>query len=186
MIKMKDLFNARHLHSYPKVFALSILILLIFGVLPSLLKSDWTWFGRSGALLVLFGVYIVWLDYKGIIDDSLNSVLDGFRTYLDTLTTEQKRENIIKIFEEGKIQYTDIEIDKYLEQDNTDKNFKIFSEKFNEVSKLTHKRIQNIEFITLVLGTFIWGYGDLIDKIEFKSSTPIEYSKQNEDKNVSK
>ncbi len=157
MIGMKDLFNARHLHSYTKVFALSILILLIFGVIPSLLKSDWTWFGRSGVLLVLFGVYIVWLDYKGIIDDSLNSVLDGFRAYLDTLTTEQKRENIIKIFEEVKIEYTDIEIDKFLQQENADKNSIIVSEKFNEVSKLTHKRIQNIEFITLVLGTFIWG-----------------------------
>lgn len=67
MIKMKDLFNARHLHSYTKVFALSILILLIFGVIPSLLKSDWTWFGRSGVLLVLFGVYIVWLDTKVLL-----------------------------------------------------------------------------------------------------------------------
>lgn len=95
--------------------------------------------------------------YKGIIDDSLNSVLDGFRAYLDTLTTEQKRENIIKIFEEVKIEYTDIEIDKFLQQENADKNSIIVSEKFNEVSKLTHKRIQNIEFITLVLGTFIWG-----------------------------
>ena len=114
------------------------------------------------------------------------NTIKGFRTYLDTLTTEQKRENIIKIFEEVKIEYTDIEIDKFLQQENADKNSIIVSEKFNEVSKLTHKRIQNIEFITLVLDTFIWGYGDLIDKIEFKSSTPIEHSKQNEDKNVSK
>lgn len=44
-----------------------------------------------------------------------------------------------------------------------DKTFQIVSEKFNEVSKLTHRRVQNIEFLILALGTLVWGYGDLIN-----------------------
>lgn len=114
MEKIKKLFNAGYLHNYKTILFISFSILVIFGILPSILKSDWTWFGRSGALLVIFGVYVVWIDYKGTIDKSLDTVLNGFDEYLKTLTPEQKKENLINCFKSQNIKYTEEEINKIL------------------------------------------------------------------------
>ena len=57
-----------------KALIVSILIVLLTGVFPSIYFSDWTWFSRSGALLISYGIYIVWLDYKGSIDEGLTKV----------------------------------------------------------------------------------------------------------------
>lgn len=163
---MKELFTIGQLHNYKIIIFVSITILFIFGVVPSVLNSDWTWFARSGALLVIFGVYVVWLDYKSQIDNDLETVLEGFNEYLKTITPEQDRESLINLSKSLNIKYTEEQLERLLETP-TDRNkvFKIISAKFNEVSKLTHKRVQNVEFLVLALGTLIWGYGDLINKL---------------------
>ena len=128
----------------------------IFGVVPSVLDSDWTWFARSGALLVIFCVYVIWLDYKNQVDNDLEIVLEGFYEYLQTITPEENKESLINLFESQNIKYTEEQLERLLETP-TDRNkvFKIISAKFNEVSKLTHKRVQNVEFLVLTLGTLI-------------------------------
>jgi uncharacterized membrane protein YgaE (UPF0421/DUF939 family) len=130
------------------------------------MNSDWAWVGRSGALLTIFGVYVIWLDYKGEIDKSLDTVLEGFEEYLKKITPEQEKESLINLFKNQNIKYTEEQLEKLLETP-TDRNktFKTISVKFKEVSELTHKRVQNVEFLVLVLGTLIWGYGDLINKL---------------------
>jgi len=40
-----------------KILAISIIILIVFGILPSYWVNDWGWFSRSGALLVIYGIY---------------------------------------------------------------------------------------------------------------------------------
>lgn len=63
-----------------KVIILSLLLISVAGVLPSIHFSDWSWFARSGALLVCLGVCIAWLDYKGGIDRDIRkakSTLDA-------------------------------------------------------------------------------------------------------------
>ncbi|MBP6058318.1 MAG: hypothetical protein KA524_07905 [Nitrosomonas sp.] len=52
----------------------SILIVSLTGLLPSIYYSNWEWFSRSGALLIIYGVYIVWLDYQGGIDSALSKI----------------------------------------------------------------------------------------------------------------
>lgn len=65
------------LDEYTKVVTISILIVIIAGVTPSICLSEWEWFSRSGALLIVYGVYIVWLDYKGGINDDLDTLKSG-------------------------------------------------------------------------------------------------------------
>jgi len=68
VIKLKDIDEQW------KILTCSIIILILFGVLPSYCVSDWSWFSRSGALLVIYGIYIVWQDIKGGIHTALDKV----------------------------------------------------------------------------------------------------------------
>ena len=88
---MKELLTVGQLHKYKIIIFVSITILFIFGVVPSVLDSDWTWFARSGALLVIFCVYVIWLDYKNQVDNDLETVLEGFYEYLQTITPEENK-----------------------------------------------------------------------------------------------
>ena len=67
-----------------KILTISVFLVLILGVLPSLWLYDWGWFSRSGALLVIYGVYIVWLDYKGGIDSDLVAIESASIKKLET------------------------------------------------------------------------------------------------------
>jgi hypothetical protein len=150
---VKLLEKLKSISSYKTIVIISIFILLITGIVPSWLLSEWTWFARSGALLVVFGISIVWLDYKGSINKDLDTVFAGFQDYLN-------------------------DKDKDISKKEITSTEKIILGKFNEVSELTNKRFQNIEFFILATGTLIWGYGDLINKIDFKPSSSIEQVKQ--------
>lgn len=108
----------KNIDEHWKAIIFSIFLLSIFGVLPSIYFNDWSWFSRSGALLVCFGVYIAWLDYKGMIENDILKL----RSSLDT--------QIAEIFDE-----------------------------FNAKNKSYFNRI---EFLVVILGTLIWGYGDLL------------------------
>ena len=163
---MKELLTVGQLHKYKIIIFVSIAILFIFGVVPSVLDSDWTWFARSGALLVIFCVYVIWLDYKSQVDNDLETVLEGFYEYLQTITPEENKESLINLLKNQNIEYTEEQLVKLLNTPtDINKVYKIISAKFNEVSKLTQKRVQNIQFLVLALGTLIWGYGDLINKL---------------------
>ena len=47
-----------------KVALISSLIIFLFGGLPSVLLNCWSWFGRSGALLVIYGVALAWYNFN--------------------------------------------------------------------------------------------------------------------------
>ena len=133
----------KNIHKYETVVFISILISLLTGIIPSLILLDWSWFSRSGALLVIFGVYIVWLDYQSDVNNDLDIVLSGFNKHL----TENTKEDDVSI--------------KKIETE--------VSNKFDEVRAATKKRFQNIEFFIVAVGTLIWGYGDLFNKFLVQS-----------------
>ncbi len=151
---MKIIKKLKSINGYKTISSISIFILLVTGIIPSLILSEWGWFSRSGALLVIFGIFIVWLDYKGSIDKSLDNVFSGFKDYLS-------------------------DSDKNLSTEEIDRMAKEIHGKFNEVSDATKKRFQNIEFFIVAIGTLIWGYGDLVNKIDFKSSSSIKQIEHN-------
>jgi len=131
--------KVKGIQRHSTIFIILLGILVLAGMAPSIVCSDWTWFSRSGSLVVIFGVFIVWLDYKGGIDEALDNVLSGYKEHLqnsEDLTEEQK-----------------------------EKFGKEVQEKFGEVSVLNEKRFQNIEFYVIALGTLIWGYGDLLGEL---------------------
>lgn len=128
------------MHSYKTVIIISFLIVGIFGVIPSIYYCEWIWFSRSGSLLVIFAMFVIWQDYQGSIRNDLNILYDGFEEYLEKNSDIQNEKQSKRI----------------------SKNIK---NKFDEVDNLTKKRFQNIEFFIVALGTLIWGYGDLLNKI---------------------
>ncbi len=111
-----------------KVIFSSFFLIFITGVVPSIYFNCWEWFGRSGALLVCYGVIIAWQDYKGKIDKDI----------------EQLKLIIDERF-----------------KDKAD-DFKQALDVFNNN---TQRYFNKIEFVVVVVGTLIWGYGDLVGKI---------------------
>ena len=134
---MSIINQLKSIHRYGTVISVAVILSLVTGIIPSLILSDWLWFSRSGSLLAIFGVYLIWLDYQGQINNDLDTVLNGFYEYVEKTTKNESNRNEIK--EE-------------------------VAEKFDQVRIANKKRFQNIEFCLVTLGTFIWAYGDLINK----------------------
>jgi hypothetical protein len=126
------------MHSYYAVLILSFLILASTGLVPSFIFNDWSWFSRSGALLVVFGLLVVWFDYQRSLNKDLDTLLSGFEEYLQKQTDLQDAPDMQR------------------------RIYKQTSDKFDEVRQANKKRFQNIEFIVIGIGTLIWGYGDLL------------------------
>ena len=135
---MKIIENLRSMHSYYAVLILSFLILASTGLVPSFIFNDWSWFSRSGALLVVFGLLVVWFDYQRSLNKDLDTLLSGFEEYLQKQTDLQDAPDMQR------------------------RIYKQTSDKFDEVRQANKKRFQNIEFIVIGIGTLIWGYGDLL------------------------
>ena len=57
-------------------FVASIMILVIFATI-SRFTNDWTWFARSGSILVAIGVYITAYDIKGRMVEWWNVILQN-------------------------------------------------------------------------------------------------------------
>jgi ABC-type nickel/cobalt efflux system permease component RcnA len=120
------------------VIIIAVMITLTTGILPSFILSDWVWFSRSGSLLLIFGIYIIWQNYQGKNNKALDNVLDSFDNYLEQNTKAE--ENRVQIKKE-------------------------VSDQFDKVRVATEKTFQNIEFFLVTLGTLIWAYGDLFNKL---------------------
>lgn len=132
---MKFLEKIIRLNTYKVISLISLLIVCFAGIIPSFLLEDWGWFSRSGALLIIFAIFIVWLDYKGSINNALDRVLSGFDDYL-------KKEKI----------------------ESHEKIKRNISLKFDEVRDANKRMFNKIEFFIVGIGTLIWAYGDLINK----------------------
>ena len=128
----------KSIHSYRLIIIIAVMICLVVGIVPSFLLSDWAWFSRSGSLLVIFGICIVWLDYQGQINNDLDVVLTGFSDYLESNAKNESNKSQIE---------SDV------------------SKQFDKVRAATKNRFNNIEFCLVAIGTFIWGYGDLFNKL---------------------
>lgn len=75
---MNLLQRAKNIDEHWKALIFSILIVLFGGILPAILTKDWSFLSRSGSLLVVYGVYIVWLDYRNKIESAYNEIAKAF------------------------------------------------------------------------------------------------------------
>ncbi len=116
------------------LLVISVSIVLIAGVLPSIISNDWMWFGRSGALLTAYAVAITFLDFTGFINKSFADISARIDKIIEVRGLSKVRQEKAKEIEQEK---------KYI---------------FSEMTL----SFQRIEFWSLILGTIIWGYGDLL------------------------
>jgi len=117
------------------ILIISVLIILFVGVIPSLIVSDWQWFGRSGAILTAFGIFITFKDIVKTLSELSESISDKIDEELKNHDfSNAPKERVAQI-----------------------ENFK--SLVMNDIT-LGSKRS---EFWVLFTGTIIWGYGDLFN-----------------------
>jgi len=135
-----------------KIITTALLIIIIFGIAPSLICSDWEWFSRSGSLLVIYGVYITWKDYKGKMNESFSRVARAMSGKHNN-ELQDIRENTNGVINTSIAE--DKENDSFYDELDILKEFKISRIKAYEI----------IEFLIIALGTIVWGYGNLINEI---------------------
>lgn len=92
-----------------KALYFSIFLLFFTGILPSIYFADWFWFSRSGSLLVVYGVYIVWLDYQSGIDDGLTTVANAAKDKFGEQQSLELSSTIETIRTSNKKQYQTME-----------------------------------------------------------------------------
>ena len=77
------------------MISIAVILSLVTGIIPSFVLSDWLWFSRSGSLLAIFGIYLIWQDYQGKINNNLDTLLDGFSDHLEKNTKNESNRNQI-------------------------------------------------------------------------------------------
>jgi hypothetical protein len=120
------------------------LIIYYFGINPSLSYDDWSWFGRSGSLVVVYGAMITFLDISKVIQENEYILFHSAKIKLkaDHLRTEPQKDMLRKEVEFERQIYPHIERDI--------KKGIIFCFRITEA-------------FSLIVGTIIWGYGDKIN-----------------------
>lgn len=133
-----------------RVFIASVLLLLS-GLCLSLSLQDWQYFERSGSLLVIVGIFVAWKDITGTVNFVEASMSDQLKEILKS--AEQ--------FEPGGL----------LSLAKNEKHKSEVQNQYKEMRamfKAFRYRLRTMEATSLILGTFIWGYGGLIGNIIYE------------------
>jgi len=149
--KSKEKFHKSPLiKRYQKIAWLLPLIIIVFSILCSLCFTNWEYFSRAGALIVIVGIYIAYKDLSGGIYELAGNNYVTMTEYLQVGNIHSFEDNQLKEF-----------IDKCEKNDDVIKKNKSFA-------RYTSGKFKKMEAILLASGTLIWGYGDLILNIIWK------------------
>jgi len=135
-----------------KIYAANTLLLLS-GVVVSLSLKDWQYFERIGSLIVIVGIAVAWRDLVGRVNWFKTMAERAIHAELIKLNSEQPK---------GLLNSSKIQAEEY-EAICSELN-KYHSSMSGLIAQLQH-RLRTIEAITLILGTFVWGYGSVIGKL---------------------
>lgn len=140
------------------VILVSIVILLAFGVLPIAvgLNSDCTAIARSGSLLIVYGIYLAFRDIR--LAEENQRVADDYEfEYLRAKYYDSKQEvnsereldeHLAMMYKKNALENSVNPIEVQLSVD--------------AANRRNNSIIRTREFWVVAIGTFIWGYGDLI------------------------
>jgi len=134
------------------IFAANIL-LIVSGISLSISFKDGQYFERFGSLIVIVGILVAWKDLTGRFDRIEDLVSTRLKAELSSLaagTSAGLLSRAKNIAREGQISKQ--------------------SEQLNKLFKILRNRIRAIEAITLILGTFIWGFGKILFNLVFKTN----------------
>ena len=128
------------------------------GISLSLECNDWTIFSRSGSLLVSIALVSVLIDHSKFYRSLYLNISDKNITKHSVFIDKVIRRKIKQILKEYKFQKSSNEIDYLVNIEG-----KLFAEYASIlISKEFNKYSRRLELILAVLGTLIWGFGDLI------------------------
>lgn len=113
-----------------------------------------TAFPRSGAILVVFAVIIVYLNHFVLKADAFISEVHSIM-----INPENRGLNIKKTYFNGKETYFQSEEEKELRE-----QVKVLSEKEIKEIRMIQESLTRIELFSGATGTVIWGFGDLLFK----------------------
>ena len=137
---------------------ISIVILLYFGLLPIVvgLNEDCTAIARSGSLLIIYGIYLVFFDIR--MAEENQRVADDYEAeYLRAKSFDSKQElNSEREFDEYFIMMS-----KKNALDNSPTPIEV-QISVDAANRKNNSIIRTREFWIVAIGTIIWGYGDLI------------------------
>lgn len=128
-------------------------LLIVSGIALSLSLNDGQYFERFGSLIVIVGIKVAWKDLTGRFDRIEDLVSTPLKTELAKLVTESSR----GMLSQHKNMARENEISEQ-------------SKQLKELFKILRNRIRAIEAITLILGTFIWGFGNILFNLAFKAN----------------
>lgn len=135
--------NRSEIITYAAVF-----LFIIMGVTQSLYFNSWQHFGNTGSLIVITGALLAYRDYVFLLGDKRVFYQNHFKKLLTKMEKSKPSGIISGVMHEGK----------------TD-NIKKDAKEIDTLLVLARQRLQTIEAIVIILGTFIWGYGAIISEL---------------------
>ena len=126
---------------------IAIVVALAMGVAASIWQSDWEHLARSGSTIVVVGIYVTWKDITGKIDFAKRFLL---------VTIEKEKSELESVggglLTKARNQEFEVKLDE-------------MGEELAGLLETTRGRIRALEVGTIVLGTLVWGFGDLVGKM---------------------
>lgn len=119
-------------------------LIVAISIIISISQSDWGHFSRAGSLIVVVGIYIAIMDLSG-------GIYELSRNNYFTMSEFLEFGNIVNFEKED----LDELIKKAKEVEKTKKENNAFATYVSQIFK-------KIEAVLLVIGTIIWGYGDIV------------------------
>lgn len=126
---------------------IAVASILSISVVASLWLSDWEHFARSGSLIVVVGIYVAWKDITGTVDFAKQSLRLTIEIEKSKLGSERR-----DLLTKARNQRAEEKLDS-------------MGEELDGLLKDTKYRVRVLEVGTIVFGTLIWGFGDLVGKI---------------------
>jgi hypothetical protein len=132
--------------------SLATILLTVMGVALSISLKDWQYFERSGSLIVILGIIVAWKDIAGDLEVYFNAYIKMLAKNIQERESNPTRG---LLYSGG----------KNSEEKNQLESYKA---KLQELDRLMRLRLKALEVCILILGTFVWGYGDLIGNLLYE------------------
>lgn len=135
-------------HTYENRAIICSVIAIIVGVLVSIFQNDWLWFGRSGSVITVIAIYFASCEFRKKIEKA---------PFLAD-----------KIFDENQEQYI-ANLKHKIPDKNKEQILKMAKtqtmEEIEQISKKIYDRFLKVETGIFIIGTLIWGFGDLLNAL---------------------
>lgn len=130
-----------------KIYIANIL-LFISGISMSISFKSWQHLEGAGSLIVIVGISVAWRDLSGRIE------------WFEGMVTRSIEKEIMIIKNKDSKGLISSAIDSANEEKLTQ-----FKKSVSELTEVMKYRLRTIEAFTLIIGTFIWGYGSVIGNL---------------------